>query len=71
MRTYDGPEHESLRAVIRCMVVNYGVTGRLQAREYLMRVFQVSGPSELSPWGANCARKNLEKHLPIRGDYAS
>ncbi len=70
-RRYDGPEHESLRAVTRCLFVNFGEAGRRRAYEFIVHALRVSDPAELSPWGANYARRHLEKQLPLRGDFAS
>lgn len=69
MRTYNGPEHESFRAVARCMLVNFGANG-LRCVDGLLNYMGVRNADELSPFGANYCRKHLEKQLPIRGDYA-
>lgn len=68
-RTYDGPEHESLRAALRCLMVHRGVEMAKVQFNGLMRQLKVTDHSELSPWGANFARKHIEKQLPLRGDY--
>jgi hypothetical protein len=64
MRTYDGPEHESLRATIRSIFLHCsGFTANAYI-EGALRSMGVSHISELSPWGANFTRKFIEKILP-------
>lgn len=64
MTRYDSPEHESLRATIRCLRVNFGPEGETTAREFIAGAFRANSPDELSPFGANYVRKNLERALP-------
>lgn len=67
---YNSAAHESLRAVARCMWVNFGKEeGRRRVNGALTAMGVVHG-SELSEFGANWTRKFLEKQLPLRGDYA-
>lgn len=68
-RRYNGPEHESLRAVMRCLLVNFVDGYDRFARA--VRYMGVNNHDELSPWGANHVRKQLERSLPLRGDFAS
>lgn len=67
-RTYNGPEHESLRAVARCLLVNYGKEGMAWATD-MLDYMGVRKADELSPVGANLVRSHLERRLPLRGDY--
>lgn len=67
MRTYDGPEHESFRAVQRSMWVNYGWLGRDRVSAAL-KFMGVASHYQLSPWGANRVRKMLQEQLPPSGD---
>lgn len=69
-RTYNSPEHESLRAVINCLRANFGAYGETKAREFIANGFRVTSPDELSPVGAYYCRKHLERALPFRGDFA-
>lgn len=68
-RRYNGPEHESLRAVLRCLMVNFADGFDRFARA--VRYMGVDNHDELSPFGANHVRKQLEKQLPLREDFAS
>lgn len=68
MTRYDSPEHESLRAVIRCMTVNFGPAGTARAREFIACAFRVNEPEQLSAFGAHYCRKHLERALPLAGD---
>lgn len=68
--TYDEVEHESLRAIVRCTLVNYGRAYTEARTTELKRFFRVERFEQLSPFGANKCRKLLEKQLPLRGDYA-
>lgn len=71
MRRYDSPEHESLRAVTRCLILHFGrLDGMFRAYSLFQRLGVQYG-ADLSPVGANFARKILEKQLPLRGDFAS
>lgn len=70
MRVYDSAEHESLRAIVRCLTVNFGLPFAYQRVEQARKFWRVHQFSELSPFGANAVRKTLERALPIRGDYA-
>lgn len=70
MTTFESPEHESLRAVVRCLTVNFGQADAHCRVEQARKFWRVGRFSELSPFGANAVRKTLEKALPIRGDYA-
>jgi hypothetical protein len=69
LRLYNGPEHESLLAIGRCLWLH---CGRVEANRRvfdLLAQFKVTSIFHLSPFGANFCRKILEKQLPIRGDY--
>lgn len=68
MRTYNSPEHESLRAVIRCLVLHWRDEGEAYVAGALTGM-GVENIDALSPFGANFTRKLIEKHLPLRGDY--
>ncbi|HEV2155439.1 hypothetical protein [Bradyrhizobium sp.] len=70
MHTYESVEHESLRATVRCLTVNFGKAYAHQRVEEARRFWRVGRFSELSPFGANAVRKTLERALPIRGDFA-
>lgn len=70
MTTYESAEHESLRAVVRCITVNFGRDYCHQRVDDARRFWRVYKFSELTPFGANAVRKTLEKMLPIRGDFA-
>jgi hypothetical protein len=67
-RTYNGPEHESLRAVARCLLVNFGAHGMGWVDD-MLTYMGVRKAEDLSPNGANFVRKCLERRLPLRGDY--
>ncbi|WP_439392581.1 hypothetical protein ACRQ5Q_24475 [Bradyrhizobium sp. PMVTL-01] len=69
MHVYESSEHESLRAVVRCLTVNYGQADAHYRVEQARKFWRVGRFSELSPFGANAVRKTLEKQLPLRGDY--
>lgn len=71
-RLYDGPEHESLRAVWRSMIACFGATDANRRLDAFLAYFKVQSHGELSPEGANYARKLLEKQLPpLRGECVS
>ncbi|MGZ5988757.1 MAG: hypothetical protein ACXWLZ_06885 [Rhizomicrobium sp.] len=61
---YNSAEHESLRAVMRCLIANFGEDEGRRRSEGAIRAFGVIYTSELSPFGANWTRKFLEKMLP-------
>ncbi len=63
MRTFNSPEHESFRAVTRCMSVAFGQDATRRIRG-LLGYMGVSCSSQLSPEGANYCRKLLERQLP-------
>jgi hypothetical protein len=66
---YNSAAHESLRAVIRCLIANFGKDEARTRANSAIRAMGVTYTSELSECGANWTRKFLEKQLPIRGDY--
>lgn len=68
--TYDSPEHESLRAIVRCTLANFGQPYAEARTTELKRFFRIDGFEQLSPFGANKCRKLLQDQLPLRGDYA-
>jgi hypothetical protein len=70
MHAYESAEHESLRATVRCLTVNFGQAFAHQRVEEARKFWRVGRFAELSPFGANAVRKTLEKQLPLRGDYA-
>ncbi|MDI1263890.1 MAG: hypothetical protein PS018_11595 [bacterium] len=67
---YNSAAHESLRAVVRCLMVNIGRSNARALSSDLLRFMGVDHGSQLSPDGAYYCRKMLERHLPLRGDYA-
>lgn len=71
MKRYDSPEHESLRATIRCLRVNFGAFGENMARTFIASAFRVNEPEQLSAFGAHFCRKHLERALPLKADFAS
>ncbi len=68
-RLYDSPEHESLRATWRCMGACWGYVEANRRLNAFLGYFKVQSHAELSPEGANYARKLMEKQLPLRGDF--
>ncbi|WP_316397315.1 hypothetical protein [Bradyrhizobium sp. 33ap4] len=62
-------EHESLRAVMRCYMVNFGWDEALRRRDELLGYFKVKAWNDMSPFGANVCRKIIERQLPLRGDF--
>lgn len=67
--SYNSAAHESLRAVFRCFIVNFGEAEGWDRSRPALRAMGVKYVSELSEFGANYTRKFLEKQLPLRGDY--
>lgn len=67
---YNGPEHESLLAIGRCLWLHFGQQDANRRVFGLLQQFKVVSIFQLSPFGANFCRKVLEKQLPLYGDFS-
>lgn len=61
---YNSAEHESLRAVIRSMIVRFGTDDAYRRMNGVLNYMGARYASDLSPSGANYCRKHLEWMLP-------